>query len=606
MSGYRHIIYVIVSILLLNASNLFAKVYWLPDYLGDNTNRSNGLEDNPQNGVVDKERGCPNGWLDAAQKGDMICDLMGNYPWVGYCYSNCKCKLDKYPYTSDNCTGTMAPSGDECNDGTVHYKECIDACETVEGVTNCPYGCKTTYAAEGCSTECKECYTDNCHNRTSVGSCSYGCENYFSDCSSKCQKCYADNCRNRTDNATDLGCDSYWQDCASKCEVGKTCVPTDCSAYTLTSCPANATCATCTVGCGNTTKKYKISKCNTGYTLSGSSCVANACAGYYECGGSWQYCTGSKCPTDSTKCSKYCVDDYFPNQCSSSSYCNGVYRSGYCSGSCDEPDESCDTSTYPYTSSNCSGTLGGTTCSDSSGTHYKTCTTTSTCTSSSYPYTSSNCSGSLGGGSCKTSSGTTRYKTCTIAAVDPCDSYTNKSCSYGCKTYYSDCSSKCKTCYSDNCHNRTDNSTALGCTTYWSDCSSKCKVGKDCTPIDCSAYTLSSCPSNGTCTNCTAGCGDSTKKYKLSSCNSGYELNAAGTACVNPCSALTAKSCSVCKTYNSTCKVCTACCDTSIYKYTITYAAANDCTLSGSYCKDAKTTIKYYTECSGSSYSDVY
>ncbi|MBQ9732140.1 MAG: hypothetical protein IJV97_03535, partial [Alphaproteobacteria bacterium] len=117
MSGYRHIIYVIVSILLLNASNLFAKVYWLPDYLGDNTNRSNGLEDNPQNGVVDKERGCPNGWLDAAQKGDMTCDLMGSYPWVGYCYSNCKCKLDKYPYTSDNCTGTMAPSGDECNDG---------------------------------------------------------------------------------------------------------------------------------------------------------------------------------------------------------------------------------------------------------------------------------------------------------------------------------------------------------------------------------------------------------------------------------------------------------------------------------------------------------
>ncbi|MBQ9732520.1 MAG: hypothetical protein IJV97_05505, partial [Alphaproteobacteria bacterium] len=111
MSGYRHIIYVIVSILLLNASNLFAKVYWLPDYLGDNTNRSNGLEDNPQNGVVDKERGCPNGWLDAAQKGDMICDLMGNYPWVGYCYSNCKCNPDKYLYTEENCSGTKAPTG---------------------------------------------------------------------------------------------------------------------------------------------------------------------------------------------------------------------------------------------------------------------------------------------------------------------------------------------------------------------------------------------------------------------------------------------------------------------------------------------------------------
>ena len=299
MSGYRHIIYVIVSILLLNASNLFAKVYWLPDYLGDNTNRSNGLEDNPQNGVVDKERGCPNGWLDAAQKGDMVCDLMGNYPWVGYCYSNCKCNPDKYLYTEENCSGTKAPTGSSCDDGsgTIYYNQCIDACDTVEGVTNCPYGCKTTYEAEGCPTECKECYTDNCHNRTSVEPCDYGCESYFSDCSSKCEKCYADNCRNRTDNATDLGCDSYWQDCASKCEVGKTCVPTDCSAYTLTSCPANATCTTCTVGCGDSSVKYKISKCNTGYTLSGTSCV---CAPK-DCS-SYKITSSSACPANS-KCS---------------------------------------------------------------------------------------------------------------------------------------------------------------------------------------------------------------------------------------------------------------------------------------------------------------
>ena len=272
MSGYRHIIYVIVSILLLNASNLFAKVYWLPDYLGDNTNRSNGVEDDHRGGIVDNERGCPNGWLSTAQKGDMTCDLMGSYPWVGNCFSNCKCKLDKYPYTTDNCSGTKAPSGDECNDGTIHYKECIDACDLVEGLS-CSYGCQTTFEAEGCASECKVCYTDNCHNRTSVEPCDYGCESYFSDCSSKCEKCYADNCRNRTDNATDLGCDSYWQDCSSKCEVGKTCVPTDCSAYTLTSCPANATCTNCTVGCGDSTVKYKVTKCSLGYYLQNGECT---------------------------------------------------------------------------------------------------------------------------------------------------------------------------------------------------------------------------------------------------------------------------------------------------------------------------------------------
>ncbi|MBQ9732222.1 MAG: leucine-rich repeat protein, partial [Alphaproteobacteria bacterium] len=81
------------------------------------------------------------------------------------------------------------------------------------------------------------------------------------------------------------------------CEVGKTCVPTDCSAYTLTSCPANATCTNCTVGCGDSTKKYKISKCNTGYTLSGTSCV---CAPK-DCS-SYKITSSSACPANS-KCS---------------------------------------------------------------------------------------------------------------------------------------------------------------------------------------------------------------------------------------------------------------------------------------------------------------
>ncbi|MBQ9732460.1 MAG: leucine-rich repeat protein, partial [Alphaproteobacteria bacterium] len=70
-----------------------------------------------------------------------------------------------------------------------------------------------------------------------------------------------------------LGCDSYWQDCASKCEVGKTCVPTDCSAYTLTSCPANATCTNCTVGCGDSTVKYKVTKCSLDYYLQNGVCT---------------------------------------------------------------------------------------------------------------------------------------------------------------------------------------------------------------------------------------------------------------------------------------------------------------------------------------------
>ena len=333
MSGYRHLL-IILCALFLSASIVSAKVYWLPVYLGDNNDRSNVSEkDTDKDGIVSgnegSNRGCPNGWLSSSEKGDKICVAKGSFPWVGVCYGDCVCDTSKYQYTSANCFGTKAPSGDECNDGTLHYKECIDACDLVTGKTNCSYGCKTTYAAEGCPSECKECYvdnchnrtdigtctygcetyfsdcstkcqkcyadncrnrtnigtctygcetyfsdcsikcqkcyTDNCHNRTDIGTCTYGCETYFSDCSTKCQKCYTDNCRNRTDNTTSLGCVKYWQDCSSKCEVGKTCVPNDCTAFTLSSCPANASCDECSAGCGDNTKKYKLNKCILGY-----------------------------------------------------------------------------------------------------------------------------------------------------------------------------------------------------------------------------------------------------------------------------------------------------------------------------------------------------
>ena len=72
--------------------------------------------------------------------------------------------------------------------------------------------------------------------------------------------------------------------------------------------------------------------CPTDETL----CSVDTCLGYYECGGTWQYCTGTTC--SEKYCSVECVADYFPNSCSSESICNnkgGVYRKGYCSVSCD-------------------------------------------------------------------------------------------------------------------------------------------------------------------------------------------------------------------------------------------------------------------------------
>ncbi len=93
-----------------------------------------------------------------------------------------------------------------------------------------------------------------------------------------------------------------------------------CAGYSVCECGGEVGASTCYTG---STKKF--SRCK--------SC--DPCPGYYDCGGSWQYCTGNTCSADASKCSVYCSSDYFPNKCDNASDCNGIYRNGYCSGECD-------------------------------------------------------------------------------------------------------------------------------------------------------------------------------------------------------------------------------------------------------------------------------
>ena len=101
-----------------------------------------------------------------------------------------------------------------------------------------------------------------------------------------------------------------------------TCKENPCSGYSTCECGAAAGASICYSG---STAKY--SACEN----------CDPCPGYYECGGSWQYCEGSVCSADSSRCSTYCSSDYFPYSCPSENACSsvgGIYRSGYCSKSC--------------------------------------------------------------------------------------------------------------------------------------------------------------------------------------------------------------------------------------------------------------------------------
>jgi len=159
-------------------------------------------------------------------------------------------------------------------------------------------------------------------------------------------------------NCSNITCDGTTKHKLNSCnsgytQSGNTCNP-DCdfTNYPLASCPSNGNCSN--YSCGGTTK-YKLNSCNSGYNKNGNTCVY-ACSGYYECGGDWQYCEGYTCSADSSMCSEYCEDDYFPYSCDSESLCDdawGVYRDGYCSEECEEDSGSSGGSSSGGSSDDC-------------------------------------------------------------------------------------------------------------------------------------------------------------------------------------------------------------------------------------------------------------
>ena len=147
------------------------------------------------------------------------------------CYS-CTICASSFSYNSSNCSGEYVLSGNSCGG---KYNKCI--CDPAKYTTSADgSGC-----AEGEIIDTSK----SCTNKTD-GKTLY--------------QCVTDPCYNLADNETELGCDKYYDQCPSKCQLGTTCKPVDCSAYTLASCPAGSTCESCTPGCGDTAPRYKAKK----------------------------------------------------------------------------------------------------------------------------------------------------------------------------------------------------------------------------------------------------------------------------------------------------------------------------------------------------------
>ena len=193
-----------------------------------------------------------------------------------------------------------------------------------------------------------------------------------------------------------------------------TCKENPCSGYSSCECGAAAGASICYSG---STAKY--SACEN----------CDPCPGYYDCGGSWQYCEGSVCSADSSRCSTYCESDHFPYSCGNDyGPCYGDYRNGYCSVPCDEIE------TDP-----CEG-ISGLSCAHGCSS-YGSCGECNSCNPAPEPAdpcedVSCGSNAYCSGGSCYCNSGYegNAYSGCTAVVTDPCADVTcgsGETCSNG-------------------------------------------------------------------------------------------------------------------------------------------------------------------------------
>ena len=273
-----------------------AGIYWLPDYLKDNTSRDyNTNAGNNDDGGGDVDKTCETYGFVSPESLDLglyDCSEDELRPVYGLlCYTDCACKSkfqyntsncdtadgyvlsgascdgkyetcacrEEFQYTSSNCSGEYLPAGESCGG---KYNKCEGRPCSDGGLYDSKQSGLVCSAKSYGGKTCYSCY-DPCDGLMSK-SCPYGCEKTYDQCSEKCESCYEDNCRNRNGLSCQYGCQSYYADCASKCEYCRACSNSCEEGYSLTACSGTGVTAADTKvnQCGNICYKCQ---CQTGY-----------------------------------------------------------------------------------------------------------------------------------------------------------------------------------------------------------------------------------------------------------------------------------------------------------------------------------------------------
>lgn len=245
---------------------------------------------------------CDNGCMNAS---DQISGC------TGLCKAGSTCKPtscdEGYELSGDTCVPKACPTGtavkaEDC--GSMPNGEFVfDFPAVVKGYSGstpcfaCAASCDSGYA-----TNTRGCGTTPEHGAWTLAASSGGWWNSSGFRVNNCSKCI-------------LNCDSGYEASGNQCI--QSCSPKDCSSYTLTSIPENASYDSCIPGCGDTMPRYKLLSCNSGYVTSVSSCGRNPTNGSWVLSGSGNCkkcivsCTGSgwvNCPSYAgSSCSNTCL-----------------------------------------------------------------------------------------------------------------------------------------------------------------------------------------------------------------------------------------------------------------------------------------------------------
>ena len=249
-------LWIMISGVMLFAASASAKVWLLPDYQQQQifSHRVNGGVETPPvqpETTVDCRR---YGMIPASEVSDGMSCSSSTQILETVCYGGCSCSA-AYSQTSSSCRSEgKIPAGSSCMGE--YFTDCI------------------------CDTSLYPHTSSSCAYTPGGASCSDDDGKHFAECKNPCD--------GLTDNETDLGCEKYYDNCPSLCELGKTCVPNDCSGYSFAECPEGALCDECYEGCGGRTY-YQKTGCRRGYEQVKKDCEKAKCPPGYglylsECG----------------------------------------------------------------------------------------------------------------------------------------------------------------------------------------------------------------------------------------------------------------------------------------------------------------------------------